>query len=343
MASRFTTLLLTRQDIERLVDYPLAIRVIRAAFEAMARGQAVMPAKLYLALPGGNDFRAMPAFLSTPPACGLKWVNVHPGNPRRGLPTVMAVIVLNDPGTGFPVAILDGLLITKVRTAAAAAVAAQTLARPQSRIVGLVGCGAQADAQLLALAQVFRLSRVAVWGYAAGEADRFCRRMRPELPGIPFTPSDSVQACVREADLVVTITTARRPLVRRAWLRPGTHLNAVGADAPGKQELDPMILHEALVVVDEREQAIHGGELNVPIKTGQFAPQDIHASLGEVLIGRRRGRRDERELTVFDSTGLAIHDVALGAALLQRALRRQAGQRVALLSPGPRKAVRHQR
>ena len=322
--------LLTEADVARLANARTAIRATRATFIAMARGATAMPPKLYLPLSRESDFRAMPAYVRRPAACGIKWVNVHPHNRRRGLPTVMAVIVMNDPATGVPLAVMDGLLVTKLRTAASAAIAAQALARPESRLVGLVGCGAQADAQLSALAAVFRLSQVNVWGFRPEEAARFCRRMRRAMPRVVFHPCATIERCVRRTDLVVTITPSRRPLVRRAWLSPGTHLNAIGADAPGKQELEARILRDATVVVDERRQAIHGGELNVPVSRGQFAPRQIHASLGEVLLGRKRGRRSASELTVFDSTGLAIHDVAMGAALVRLASRRGVGRRVAL-------------
>ena len=322
---RRPTLVLTQRDVARLVDMRLAIRVAREAFRAMARGETVMPPKVYLPLPGGSDFRAMPAYLRRPPACGIKWVNVHPRNRARGLPTVMAVIVMNDPATGAPLAVLDGLLVTKLRTAAAAAVAARALARRESRVVGLIGCGAQADAQLEALAAVFHLARVKVWGLRFREAQRFCRRMRRRLPGVACEPCATLEAAAREVDILVTLTPSRRPLIRRAWLSPGTHVNAIGADAPGKQELDPAILRAATVVVDERTQAIHGG-----VRRRQFDPRRIHASLGEVLLGRRVGRRSAEELTVFDSTGLAIHDVALGAAIVRRAQRLGLGRRIAL-------------
>jgi len=330
--TRRTTLVLTDRDVARLVDMRSAIRTVRAAFREMARRNVRMPPKVYLPLPHRSDVRAMPAYLPRPGACGVKWVNVHPRNRRRGLPTVMAVIVMNDPRTGFPLAVMAGLLITKLRTAAAGAVAAHTLARRDSRTVGLVGCGAQADVQLLALAQVLPLRQAVVWGSRPGEAARFCRRMRRHLPGMTLTPCGSVEACVREADVVVTLTPSRRALVKRSWLRPGVHINAIGADAPGKQELDPRILREALVVVDERTQAIHGGEINVAIRRGQFHPKDLHGSLGEILLGRRRGRRSAAEMTVFDSTGLAVHDVAVGFAVVQRARRRGLGRRVAFFS-----------
>jgi len=328
-----STRVLTQRDLARLVDVRLAIRVVRGAFQAMARGEAVMPPKVYLPLAPYGDFRAMPAWIKRPAAAGLKWVNVHPGNPRRGLPTVMGLIIINDPATGIPWAILDGVLITQLRTAAAGAVAAQALARPDSRVMGLLGCGAQAPAQLLALNEVFQLRRIKVWGYHPGEAQRFCRQMRRRLPRVRFEACATVESCVRDTEVLVTLTPSRHPLVKREWLREGVHINAMGADAPGKQELDPKILRAATVVVDEREQAVHGGELNVPVRKGQFHPRQIYASLGDMLIGRRRWRRARQEITVFDSTGLAIHDVALGAAAFHRARRRGIGHAFRFFSP----------
>ncbi len=326
------TLVLTEPDVARLLDMAAAIRIVRRSTEALARGRAAMPPKVYLPLPRQSDFRAMPAYLASPPACGVKWVNVHPHNPQHGLPTVMAVIVLNDPATGYPLAVLDGRLITKLRTAAAGAVAAQVLARPDSRTVGLIGCGAQADAQLVALARVLRYRRVQVWGSTLREAQRFCRRLRPQLPGVQLRPCATVQHAVHRADVVITLTPSRRPLVKRAWLAAGVHINAIGADARGKQELEPAILREAMVVVDDREQAVHAGELNVPVSRGQFSPRRIHATLGDILLKRAAGRRSRQALTVFDSTGLAIHDVALAAEVLRRARRRGLGLRITLLA-----------
>lgn len=328
MAARRRTLLLTQREVQRLIDLPATQRAVRQAFIAMARGQATMPAKVYLTLGQGRDFRAMPAWLHHPSAAGLKWVNVHPQNPRHGLPTVMALIVLSDPATGYPLAVMDGLWITKLRTAAAGAVAAKALARPESRVVGLVGCGAQAEAQFAALTHVFRLQHVKVWGYQQGEAQRFTRRMRRRYPKIAWEPVMTVAAAAQEVDLLVTLTPSRRPLIHSAWIRPGTHINAMGADAPGKQELAVDLLHVATVVVDDYEQATHAGEINVAISRRQYRVRDLRGSLGEVLLGRRAGRRSRRDITIFDSTGLAIHDVAVAHAVFQAARRRHIGHPV---------------
>ena len=328
MGSR-KTLLLTARQIERLVDMPRAIGVIERACAAKARGRTVMPPKIYLNLPSGADFRAMPAFIEQPPACGVKWVNVHPRNPSKGLPTVMAVVIVNDPATGYPLAILEGASITRIRTAASAAVATKWLARRESRVLGLVGCGAQALDQVRALAAVRPLREVRVWGYRAGEAAAFCRLARRRLP-LAFRPVSTVRQAVEAADVVTTITISHAPLVKRAWVAAGTHINAIGADAPGKQELDPAILRDGAVVVDDRRQAIHAGEINVPIATRQFRPRQIRATLGEIIIGRARGRRSARDITVFDSTGLAIHDVALGHEIVRLASRHRLGRSIRL-------------
>ena len=321
------TLILTQSEIERLVEMPAAIGVIAEAFKAQARGEVVMPPKVYLPLPHQSDFRAMPVYLAHPPACGIKWVNVHPGNRANGLPTVMGTVILNDPATGFPRAILDGLSITRLRTGAAAGVAAKALARRDSRLVGLVGCGAQALAQLTALEAVLPIRQVKVWGYRPHEAQQFCAAARRQIAAA-LMPVASVRACVEAADVIVTITTSRRPLVRCEWVKPGAHVNAIGADAPGKQELDPRILRQARLIVDDRTQALHGGEINVSIARGFLKPSDIRGTLGEVLLGRLRGRTRADEITVFDSTGIAVHDVALADAIVRLSRRRRLGRAV---------------
>ncbi len=327
-----TTLILTQQDVARLVDIRSSIKAVHRAFVQQAQGQAQMPSKLYLQLPKG-DFRAMPAALFHPSSVGLKFVNVHPGNRKLGLPTVMAVMLLNDPATGRPLAIMDGLLITKLRTAAAAAVAADVLSRRDSRVVGLIGCGAQADAQMLALAAVRKLSEARVWGFVKGEAARFCAVMKRQLSKIRWQPVETIRDAARDADILVTLTPSRKPLVKSEWVADGTHINAVGADGPGKQELDVKLLRRAKVFVDDRDQAIHGGELNIPISRGQFNPRDIHAVLGQVLAAKASGRRSAREITLFDSTGLAIHDVALAQVVYQQALKRRMGRKIQIFSP----------
>jgi alanine dehydrogenase len=260
----------------------------------------------------------------------MKWVNVHPQNPRRGLPSVMGVVLLNEARTGRLLAILDGEWLTKVRTAAAAAVASKALARPRARVMGLVGCGAQAPYQVLAVAEVFRIKEVRLWGYRPHEAPALARRLRRYLPGVVLRPVSTVREAASGVDILTTVTPSSQPLVKAAWVSLGTHINAIGADAPGKQELEHRLLKQACIVVDEPEQACHGGEINTAIRRGILTPRAIQASLGEVLSGKRPGRKAAHTITVFDSTGLAIHDVALAHAAYRLAVRRGLGRKLSL-------------
>jgi alanine dehydrogenase len=318
------TLILTQKDIARLADMKTAMLAVETAFRAQALGKVIMPPKVYMPLPDGSDFRAMPACVPALGACGIKWVNVHPSNQRRAMPTVMGIVIINDPKTGFPTAIIDGLSITRLRTGASAAVAAKALARRESSTVSLIGCGAQAHYQLLGLNSAFRIKQVKVWGYRRGEAAQFCKKEAGKF-AFKLIPSQNIKECVLGSDIVVTITSSRKVLVYKQWIKPGTHINAIGADAPGKQELDPEILKKSIIVVDDLTQALHGGEINVPISKGLLKPSSIHANLGDILIGRKRTRTTNEQITVFDSTGIAIHDVALARAIVQKALRLKIG------------------
>ncbi len=294
------------------LDLPRVNEAVEAAFAAFARGETEMPQKVYVTLPGG-DFRTMPAYIPALDLAGVKIVNVHPGNPDRGLETVMALIVLLDPPTGMPYAILNATGLTDLRTGAAGAIAARHLCRRQDGVeIGLVGAGRQAEAQLAATASWLGIDRVRIWSRREASAEAFARK---------FSRFDiRVESLERTADcdLLVTTTPSRVPIVQDAWIRDGTHINAIGADAPGKQELDPAILLRASVFVDDPRQAVHSGEINVPITAGLYSIDRIAGTLGEVVLGRR-GRRADDEVTVFDSIGLAVQDLAIaGVALEER-------------------------
>lgn len=284
---------------------------VEAVFAAFARGETEMPPKVYVTLPGG-DFRTMPAYVPALGLAGVKIVTVHPGNPARGLETVMALIVLLDPPTGMPYAILNATGLTDLRTGAAGAVAARHLCRKQDGVeLGLVGAGRQAETQLEATAAWLGIDRVRVWSRRAATAEAFARKF-PQFE----IRADSLERTA-DCDLLVTTTPSREPLVMSGWIRDGTHINAIGADAPGKQELDPAILLRASVYVDDPRQAAHSGEVNVPIAAGRYAIDRIAGTLGDVVIGRA-GRRSDDEVTVFDSTGLAVQDLAIAGVALRK-------------------------
>ncbi|NMO16368.1 ornithine cyclodeaminase family protein [Pyxidicoccus fallax] len=310
------TLILSAKDLRSLYTVEIGINAVERAFRAHGLGEALMPPKVYLSLPKyDGDFRAMPAFLDG--AAGVKWVNAHPRNPEKhGLPTVRALYILSDPDTASPLAILDGTLLTAWRTGCAGGVASKFLAKKQPRTLGLVGCGVQA--------RVFIDAHRAIYGelelLLADSSEAAAKALQAEKGGRVVSLQE---AC--GADIVCTSTPVRSPIVKREWIRPGTHINAMGADAPGKQELDARILLDGRVFIDDTEQATHSGEVNVPLHDGLMKEEQIAGTLGEVIAGKKAGRSGD-EITIFDSTGLALQDVALARALYDVALSRGVGQ-----------------
>jgi alanine dehydrogenase len=280
-------------------------RAIEEVFREHARGHVQMPPKLYITFEHG-DFRTMPAYVPALGMAGVKIVNVHPGNRAGGLPTVMALMVILDVETGIPKAIINATRLTDMRTGAAGAVAAKYLAPKREIVLGVIGSGRQAEAQVRAISRELVITEIRVWSREDRNAQAFAERFR-EFSAVAASIE---KAC--DADVVVTTTPSTKPIVMHEWIHDGTHINAIGADAPGKEELDPLILKRAKVFVDDRPQAIHSGEINVPITRGLFHAHDIAGTLGEVVVGVK-GRRRPDEVTVFDSTGLAIQDLAIAS------------------------------
>ena len=301
------TLLLGPTAVSESVELETVIEAVEAAFGADARGDAQMPAKSYIDLPQyDGDFRSMPAHVDTGEweAAGVKWVNSHAENPRRhGLPTVMGTMVYSDPETAVPLALLDGTTLTRLRTGAAAAVATRHLAPTDASSLGLVGAGVQSHTQLEAIAQVRDIRTVVVTDVDEAAVETFQAR---------FDPAFDVRAgSVEQAagcDVVSTTTPVREPVVER-----------VGESTHVKQELRGEILRDGTLVVDGREQCIHSGEMNVPYSEGLLTEDDIHADLGDVVTDRLSDPPDPDDVTVFDSTGLAIQDIAAAHAVYERA------------------------
>jgi alanine dehydrogenase len=302
-------------DASGSLTYQEVNSAIEEVFAEHGRGNVRMPPKIYITFPEG-DFRTMPASIPGMNLAGVKIVNVHPGNPARGLPTVMATIILIDPATGIQTALIDATALTDMRTGAAGAVAAKYLAEKKPLTIGLVGSGRQADAQLHAIGAECDVREVIVWSRREGHADRFAGAYAGTDTGFPISAVGSIrEAC--DCDLLVTTTPSREPLIRSEWIQPGTHINAIGADAPGKQELDPALLARAEVFVDDYKQAIHSGEVNVSISRGAYSADRIAGTLGEVVTGRKQ-RSSADAITIFDSTGLAVQDLAIARLVVGR-------------------------
>ncbi|NYT01615.1 MAG: alanine dehydrogenase [Methanosarcinales archaeon] len=316
---------LSEKDVRSLLTMEEAMQAVEEAFREHGLGRAQMPPKSYLYYPQG-DLRTMPAYLEGRGSTGVKIVNVHPGNPEVGLPTVMALMVLNSSSTGAPLAAMGATYLTAMRTGAAGGVAARLLSRPGSRVAGFVGAGAQARTQLLALSRVLKLETVRVADVSMQRCRDFERECRPILDCEYVLTTDIQEAC--RCDVLVTTTPSRTPLVRSEWIEDGTHINAIGADAKGKEELEAALLCRSRVVVDDMVQAVHSGEVNVPISQGTYLQSQIHGQIGEVVAGKISGREDDREITIFDSTGLAIQDVATATVVYEKA--RKSGRGTAL-------------
>ena len=315
------TLVLTRADVERVATSELAVSAVEGAFAAFGRGEATMPAKVYLSVEDHDgDFRAMPARLGE--SAGLKWVNVHERNRKQyGLPTVMAVYILNDAANAFPLAVMDGTALTALRTGAAGAVASKHLVSRAPKTISFIGCGVQAYTLLASHAVVFEGFEALAHDRNQETAKRFSDRTGARVV--------SLEEAAR-ADIVCTATPARTPFIDARWVKEGAHINAMGADAPGKQELGVETLRVASVYIDDIHQAVGSGEINVPIAEGGFSVDEIAGTLGEVVAGLKP-KPSDATTTVFDSTGLAIQDVALARAIYDDAAARNIGDAIDLV------------
>jgi alanine dehydrogenase len=315
--------LLSGRDIAAAVTMADIVPAVEHVFGEYAEGRVIMPPKIYLDIPGHGDFRAMPAYVPSVGTAGVKWVNVHPGNPEHGLPTVMATILLNDPKTGEPLAVMDGTYITDMRTGAAGGVAAKFLAKSVTT-VGLIGSGEQAWTQMIAYKTVFgdKVKLVKVYSRHFEHAEAFAERVEKFL-GYDTKACKTPQEAA-DADLIATVTPAREPILRPEWVKPGTHINAIGADAPGKQELFTDLTLKARVFVDSIEQASHSGEINIPWSKGLLDEKKLAGTIGEVIVGKKKGRLGD-EITVFDSTGLSIQDMAVAHIAYERAMKSSRG------------------
>ena len=318
------TLLLDSEDVRANAPMADLIAAIEDAFGAYQRGDAQMPAKSYIDLPQYNgDFRSMPAYLSVRAAdgsvdwdaAGVKWVNVHTDNQREyDLPTVLGTMIYSDPKTAFPLAIMDGRELTLLRTGAAAAVATDHLAVDDATSLGIVGAGVQSYSQLEAIASVRPIEEVVISDVDAERAAAFIDQFDDRFEIRAGSVSEAA-AC----DVLSTVTPVESPIVDREDVGEHTHVNAIGADAAGKHELDDEILLDATLVIDDYEQTTHSGEINVPYSEGVLTDSDIYGSLGEIVVGDKEGRTSDDSISVFDSTGLAIQDVAAAHVIYTQA------------------------
>lgn len=324
------TLILTRSDVAALLTLEECIAAVEEAFRLHGEGTAAPPGVLALHSAEGA-FHIKAGVLGTSRSYFVAKGNTNfAANPQRfGLPAIQGVIVMCDAADGRLLALLDSIEITIQRTGAATAVAAKYLARPESRVATLCGCGNQGRVQLRCLKTVLPLDRVYAFDLDQSRAQQFAAEMSAEL-GIKVQAVSDLARATRESDAVVTCTPSKQPYFKKDYVRPGTFLAAVGADAPDKQELEPALLAGSKLVTDVTEQCATLGELHHALEAKLLTRAGVHAELGEVVAGRKPGRASADEIILFDSTGMALQDAAAATLVYERALAAGRGMKVNL-------------
>jgi len=325
------TLILTGKQVKKLLDMKDVLGAVENAFKHKGLDKVQMPPKVYLFYSKfDGDLRTMPSYVEDMDVSAVKIVNVHPQNQKNyGMRTVMAVLVLVNPHTGAPLAFMDATHITDMRTGAASGIASKYLARPNPKILGIIGAGNQAKTQMLALiTQYGHFDEVRIFDMYPEKTKSLVREFRRHYKDKvgKFKGVADAKAAVVDSDIVVTCTSSRAPIVHDEWVKPGTHINCIGADAPGKQEMDPKILKRAFLVIDDWEQASHSGEINVPLSKGELTKDDVNAEIGRIVAGLKPGRNDDQQVTVFCSTGLAVQDCLTAKLAYDAAVQQKIGR-----------------
>lgn len=323
--------ILSQEEVRSCLPMNDAIKAVTEAYKAFAEGRVELPPVVHLNVDkyrGEVDIKS--GFVEDFGLIGTKIASGFYDNPKLGLPSGVAVIILMEMKTSLPLAIMDGTYITAVRTGAAGAVAASVLARKNSKKVGVIGAGTQARMQVLALKELFPIEQVKVYNINESSRNKYASEMEERL-GIEVQAVDTVKSAVSDVDIIVTATPSKKAMIMNEWIKEGVHINAIGADAPGKQELDQMIMKRAKIVVDSLKQCCVIGEIQHALAQGLIEESGVHAEIGEILIGKKAGRETKEEITLFDSTGLAVQDIAAAHVVYQMAKKKEMGHRVKLL------------
>jgi ornithine cyclodeaminase/alanine dehydrogenase len=321
-------LLLSKKDVAGLLTIEDAIVAVEEAFRQLAMGNVTMPQRTAIRMPERHGLQlGMPAYIGgSVDALALKVVTVYPENPaKHGMPTTIGILLLNDPATGQPLAVMDAGFMTAVRTGAVSGVATKHLARKGARTVGVFGAGVMAQWQLAAVCAVRAIESAVVYDKDAGRAESYAADMSARLD-TPVSPVAQPRQAVEGQDVVIVATSATEPVFNGAWLAPGQHVNAIGSHAPGARELDTAAVVRSRVFPDHIEACLaEAGDILIPLNEGVIGRDHLRASLGEVIAGIKAGRERDDEITLFKSVGLAIQDVATARLVYERARARTIG------------------
>ncbi len=322
------------REIEEAISMAEAVEVVKDAFVQLSLRQAQAPVRISLNLEERGDVALiMPAYLSNTKALGTKMVTVLPQNRQISLPAVQGLVVLFDASSGFPLAILEGTHLTRFRTGAATGAATQILSRKDSRNLALFGAGGQSFFQIKGVLTARRIERIRIFDPRPESVDSLLVRLRkdPVTRDVELFKAGSPAQALEGADIVVTATNSIRPIFEGRFLEEGSHINAIGAYKPEMQEVDEETIRRAKIFVDSAEACLEeAGDLIIPLKKGGIQKKDILAELGEVIAGKKPGRRASREITYFKSVGNAIQDVSVGQAIFRQAQEKSLGQEVEL-------------
>jgi len=323
-------LVLSGTEMRELLTMRDIIEAVEEAFRAFGRGTCKIAPVISTMIDKYEGEHEIKSGYIEGYCIGTKIVTFYKHNlSQYGIPALSGVVVLNDLNNGTLLAILDGTYITATRTGAAGAVAAKYLARKDSQKAAIIGTGAQGRSQLAALTEVFDISEVKAYDTISESAARYVREMS-ERYKIKIIQTQSAEEAVTGADIIVTVTPSTKPIVMDQWCQGGVHINAIGADAPGKQELDPSILTHAKVVVDNLAQCLERGEIQTAIRTGKLKKEDVYAELSDIVLGRKPGRVNTEEITVFDATGMSVQDITTAHAVFHLAKKKGIGTTVSL-------------
>jgi alanine dehydrogenase len=322
------TLLLSRQDVQNLLTMPDAIQIVEEAFRQLALGNVIMPQRTVIRVARhGGVYLGMPAYIGGEmDALAVKVVSVYANNPAQyNLPTTIGTLLLNDPRTGAPLAVMDASYLTAVRTGAVSGVATKHLARKDARRAGVFGAGVQAQTQLRAVCSVRAIESATVYDSNGARARDYATEMSKRL-NISVTPVDSPRQAVEGMDVIIAASSASQPIFDGNWLVPGQHINGIGSHSPAARELDTTTIVRSKVVPDLAEACwVEAGDLIIPLNEGAITQDHVSASLGQVVAGLKPGRENDQEITLFKSVGLALQDVSTANFVYRKALEAQVG------------------
>lgn len=324
------TLILTREDVKKVIDMSETIEAVKEVYQLKAAGKSVVwPLVNYEFTDESAAMDIRSGYVKGIQLHGLKMLNNFPLNREKGLEPFNGIMMVYDSDTGIPIGILDASYITCMRTGAAGAIGADALARKDAKVLTLVGTGKQAlfqiAATLILRPQIKLVQLVNALDFAF--AEEFATRLKEKLESdfhlscddVEFTPVASMEEAIGKSDIIITVTPSRKPIVKKEWLKPGTHLSCLGSDMETKQEIESTIFEGAKIFTDDKAQCIRVGEIEIPIKQGVISEKDITGEIGELLSGKVEGRNNDEEITVFDATGLYILDLVTAKPVIDKA------------------------